>query len=79
MVLGCMVVYGVISKRCKTVASAFPERLPENAQAVLNVPLVLIVKPRKHRKVSTTLQTANGDCGSTLVINRRGVLRGQPH
>lgn len=33
----------------------FPGAAAGNAQAVLNVPPVLIVQPRKHRKVSTTL------------------------
>lgn len=129
---GCMRCY---FKTLQNRGFRFPGAAAGNAQAVLNVPLVLIVQPRKHRKVSTTLvwngrnclchgstqirlrrsytcilqrprpasvretgaypedkgikelffstkkkasglclqQTANGDCGSTLVINRRGV------
>lgn len=39
-----------------SVASALTERVGAgNALAVLNVPLLLIVQPRKRRKLSTTL------------------------
>lgn len=40
----------------QTVASALTKRVGAgNALAVLNVPLFLIVQPRKRRKLSTTL------------------------
>lgn len=45
-----------------------------NAQAVLNVPLVLIVQPRKHRKLPTTSVWNGRNClchGSTKIRLRR--------
>ncbi|GLD57681.1 mitogen-activated protein kinase 8 isoform X3, partial [Lates japonicus] len=64
-----------------------PAAAAGNAQAVLNVPPLLIVQPRKHRKLPTT---SNGRVVSptggerrlrvdTVGINRRGVLRGVLH
>ena len=43
-----------VRRHCKTLRNRrfrFPGSASGNAQAVLNAPLVLIVQPRKHRKV----------------------------
>lgn len=68
-------VISCIWKRCETLASAFTGAAAGNAQAVLNAPLVLlIVQPRKHRKLPTTSVWNGRNClchGSTKIRLRR--------